>query len=420
MEKTSDKNILQYLTSNGIINLEAIQNDMENMKKNEYLTSHKYAIYYSKSDKRWHSYLPDETKNSGRKPIAKTKKEDLEKAIIDFYINIENKDLTVGQAFYAWLEEKKDDVEIGTINRYEQDFRRFLFEIKDRKIKSLDDKKAVKELCKTTIIKLQLTHKGFAKMKLILTGMFRFCYMNDITTINIDETFRAMQLSSKIFTKKAVKDEDMVFSFVELPIIVDFLANSSHPIDTGLLLLFKTGLRVGELCALERKHFTPRGLKIEQMETKYVKNGKYYYEIVHHAKTEAGTREVLVPEHDMWILEKILTLRGTNLWSGYSVDKDNEYLFVNAKGERASTYVFRNRLYRVCKQLGIKKKSPHKVRKTYCTMLLDAKLPENFIIKQVGHSSIKTTKEHYCYDRETEKQLQQQRNLELLERVEGL
>lgn len=420
MENTSDKNILHYLASNGIINLEDIQNDMENMKNKEYLSKHKYKIYYSESDKRWHSYLPDKTSKSGRKPIAKTQKENLEQAIIDFYKDLEDRDLTIGQTFYAWLNKKKDSVEIGTINRYEQDFKRFLFNIKDKKIRSIDDKGMIENLCVTTIKKMNLTHKAFAKMKLILTGMFKYGYMNNITTIDIEVTFKSMELSTKIFKKKIVKDEDMVFSFEELPVIVSFLAASEHPIDAGLLLLFKTGLRVGELVALEKKHLLQQSIIVEQMESKYIENGKYFYEVVPHAKTDAGMREVLIPEHDMWIVKKILALRGKNLWSGHSIDEDNDYIFTSAKGNRAATYVFRNRLYRVCELLGIKKKSPHKVRKTYCSMLLDAKLPEDFIIEQVGHSSIEVTKKHYCYDMDAEKKKKRQKCLQLLEKVSGL
>ncbi len=39
----------------------------------------KYSIYYCESDGRYHSYLPDETRPKGRKPIAKKTREELEK-----------------------------------------------------------------------------------------------------------------------------------------------------------------------------------------------------------------------------------------------------------------------------------------------------------------------------------------------------
>ena len=89
MEKTSDKNVLNYLVENGIIDLDVIQNDIEMKKDEQILANHKYEIYFSESDNRWHSYLPDDSKKNGRKPVAKTKLEDLKKAIIQHYKDLE-------------------------------------------------------------------------------------------------------------------------------------------------------------------------------------------------------------------------------------------------------------------------------------------------------------------------------------------
>ena len=421
MEKTSDKNVLNYLVENGIIDLDVIQNDIEMKKDEQILANHKYEIYFSESDNRWHSYLPDDSKKNGRKPVAKTKLEDLKKAIIQHYKDLENRNLTVGQTFYAWLEEKKDEVVMGTINRYEQDFNRFLKCIENKKLKDYDDLNTINKLCLDKIKELKLDRKAFAKMKSLLIGMFKYGYRNKITTIDIEVAFRNMNFPANNFVKKVTDPSKMVFSYDELPNIEEFLVNSDHPIDLGILLLLKTGLRVGEISALEFKHFTPNGLYIEQMETKYKLNGKYHYEVVNHAKTECGTRTVLIPEHDMWILDKIKQTRGDNVYSGQRIKTDT-FVFLDAYGDRASTYVFRNRLYRVCDKLFDNRKSPHKIRKTYCTMLLEAKLPEDLITKQVGHASIETTRKHYQYTREGMKEEQKRQALERekLSKVAGL
>lgn len=421
MEKTSDKNVLKYLVDNGIINLDVIQNDIKMKKDEEILKNHKYEIYYSESDGRWHTYVPDDSKKNGRRPIAKKQKEGLEKAIIQYYKDLDNRNLTVGQTFYAWLKEKEEEVCMGTINRYEQDYNRFLKGIGNEKLRKYDDLEVLNKLCSDTIKEQKLNRKAFAKMKTIIIGIFKYGYRKKITTIDIDTTFKNMRLPDKDFQKVIIDPSKMVFSYDELPKIEEFLINSNHPIDLGILLLLKTGLRVGELSALEFKHFLPNGLQIEQMETKYCLNGKYHYEIVDHAKTEAGTRTVLIPERDMWILDKIKETRGRNVWSGRGIDNDN-FVFLNAKGHRASTYVFRNRLYLICVKLFNLKKSPHKIRKTYCTMLLDALLPEDLVIKQVGHKDISTTKKHYHYTMRSKKEEEERQKLERekLSQVVGL
>ena len=74
-------------------------------------------------------------------------------------------------------------------------------------------------------------------------------------------------------------------------------------------------------------------------------------------------------------------------------------------GERIRTYVFRNRLATVCKHSNVKQKSPHKIRKTYGSILLDDGLAESLIVSQMGHTDIKTTKEHYYKNRRNADQI---------------
>lgn len=84
-----------------------------------------------------------------------------------------------------------------------------------------------------------------------------------------------------------------------------------------------------------------------------------------------------------------------------------EYIFMNGE-ERIRTYVFRNRLNTVCKHANVKVKSPHKIRKTYGSMLLDDGLAESLIMSQMGHTNIRTTKEHYYRNRRNVEQIREE------------
>lgn len=57
----------------------------------------------------------------------------------------------------------------------------------------------------------------------------------------------------------------------------------------------------------------------------------------------------------------------------------------------------RRRTERVCDKLGIVRKSPHKVRKTYRSILLDNKLIRDLM----GHTDILCTEGHYHRNRKT-------------------
>ena len=78
-----------------------------------------------------------------------------------------------------------------------------------------------------------------------------------------------------------------------------------------------------------------------------------------------------------------------------------EYIFVNNHGERLTTNCFRRRLERVCKWVGVYHKSPHKIRKTYGSILLDNNVDKNLVIQQMGHTDIVITENHYHRNRKS-------------------
>ena len=83
------------------------------------------------------------------------------------------------------------------------------------------------------------------------------------------------------------------------------------------------------------------------------------YEVRDFPKTETSISDVIIPDKNLWIVKRILLL-----------SPHDGYLFEN-NGERIRSYVFRNRLKTICKNCNITPKSPHKIRKTYGTILID-------------------------------------------------
>ncbi|MGN1231526.1 MAG: tyrosine-type recombinase/integrase, partial [Anaerotignum sp.] len=106
-------------------------------------------------------------------------------------------------------------------------------------------------------------------------------------------------------------------------------------------------------------------------------------------KTEAGVRTVLVPPDYSWLMDRI------RLQNPFG-----DYIFVE-NGKHLTTNTFRTRLRSICKKLDIVNKSPHKIRKTYGTILLDNNIDEKFITGQMGHTNILCTEQHYHRNRKT-------------------
>ena len=81
MDCTSNKDILNFAIENGIIDINAIQKQIEMNERLKYLEMHTYKKWKG-SDGNWHTYLPDAEK--GRIPKKRATEEDIDKVIIDF------------------------------------------------------------------------------------------------------------------------------------------------------------------------------------------------------------------------------------------------------------------------------------------------------------------------------------------------
>ena len=156
----------------------------------------------------------------------------------------------------------------------------------------------------------------------------------------------------------------------------------------GILLMFVTGTRIGEIVTLKREDFVQNTFKIRRTETRYCDmDGKYICEVKEYPKSQAGVRTVIVPDDYTWIVERLLAL-----------NYDQEYIFME-EGKRLTTQAIRMRLKRVCRKTAIYHKSPHKIRKTYGSILLDNHIDNRLIIGQMGHTEILCTENHYHRNR---------------------
>ena len=108
-------------------------------------------------------------------------------------------------------------------------------------------------------------------------------------------------------------------------------------------------------------------------------------------KTDAGMRMVVVPIQYRWLLDKL-----------YKLSVNQEYVFMREDGdtkERIISQGFRRRLHRICKQFEIPYRSPHKIRKTYDSILLDNGMDQRFILDQMGHVDMSMNEERYHRNR---------------------
>lgn len=384
--------ILQYALENGIINLSHIQEQIEMNKREEILKEYRDSIWKA-SDGYWKIRMTyDET---GQKKMFKRKsKQDLEDLIVKTHREkVENP--TMSTIFNEWVQRKVDlnKISIQTYQRYKQDFNRFFKELGKQKIRSLEPED-ISNFLEEQISEHNLSAKGFSNLKTITRGTLKWAKRNKLIDWNVQELFYDLDVTDKSFKKTVKEDSEEVFNDMEMDRVIEYLKERPDMINLGLLLMFVTGLRVGELAALKwddwiynKDDQSASIIKVRRTEIRHFKNHKGIFAVKDFPKTEAGVRNVVIPQNCTWILQKLRTMSAFY-----------EYVFWK-DGQRINTYTFRNRLRTVCKNTNCIQKSPHKIRKTYCTILLDHSIDNQMVISQMGHTNISCSENYYHRDR---------------------
>ena len=385
---------LKYAIENGIIDLSHIQENIEMSRRKDILEQYEAGIWKA-SDGYWKIRIYDEESNK-RKIVKRRDREDLEDEIVRIHKQkVENPMLS--EVFTEWIDRRLElkKISLSTRQRYQQIFDRHFKEFGQERIRDLEPEDFTSFLEEQTA-ECDLTAKGFSNLKTVTRGTLKWAKRKKLIDWSTEELFYDLDVSDREFKKVIKEDSQEVFSDAEMSRMVDYLKDNLDIVNLGILLMFITGMRVGELAALRWEDWIYNSagrnvsiIKIRRTETRYKVDNKTVYGIKEFPKSEAGVRNIVIPQGCVWIIQKLRNMTAFN-----------EYMFVR-DGKRLNTCTFRKRLYRACEKTNCVKKSPHKIRKTYCTILLDHSIDNQMVISQMGHADIKCSESFYHRDRKT-------------------
>lgn len=385
----SSEDILKYLADNNIVDMEAVKAKIEMKNRQELLEQHPYKISQGK-DGKWRTYLPDKAK--GRTQIKRTNRKAVEDIVIDYW-NAELNSPTIEEVFTHWNDHRfeRGSISSGTHLRNIQVFNRHYKDFGQQKIKDTTAEE-FEDFLENQLALYQLTAKAFSLLKGITKGLINRAKRDHLISYNADSVLQELQISKSDFKRVHKEPEEEVFTEDELPIILNYLAKHLDVWNVGILLMFLTGIRVGELVALKHSDINGNIIRVQRTEVKHlVRKGKYEYVIKESPKTDAGNRLLIIPEGYSWMTQ---VLNGLN--------PEDDFIFVNAyrgKRNRLTTNSIRSRIIRVCGKLNLVPKSPHKARKTYLSILLDNNMDRKLVEALAGHVDISCTEANYHRDR---------------------
>lgn len=384
-----DKNIdLQYAIDSGIIDIPNIQSIIEMKKRQELINNHPYKIWCGSNGK-WYTYLPDDMK--GRILKKKSTRKDIEDVVIQYQESVMSNP-TIEDLFNEWNDHRRD---IGRIaksshTRLCQVYDRHFKEFGKRRIASVKENEWI-DFLEAQVFEHNLSSKAFASLKSVVRGMLKWARRQGMIAYSPELMLNELDLSDTVFSKKIKEDYEEVFDEDETQKMLSYLIGNRDIRNDGITLLFVSGMRVGELVGIKPQDIdlNANAVKIRRTETRFKEGDDTIYAIKEYPKTTAGIREIVIPSSYSWLLKDL-----------YDMSNGHEYVF-EEHGKRLTTLLVRKRIYSICNKTGVYKKSPHKIRATYDTILLDNGVDKRTVKDQMGHSDIAVSEKNYHRNRKS-------------------
>lgn len=391
----------------GIINVDGEMLEEIAMKTKEIQQikkKHKYPIYHSEKSG-YFTMVEDDSAPGGKRKIRKVNEEKLYEALKEVYLE---KPITLRDVYEKWLDYKKTPYNDATIWRIEREWNAYylkeplsqeLLDIPMEKITSLK----LREWCEEMIKKHSpCDKKKFSRITTIMNQCFEFASDEDRAYIkeNVWPRARKKIRGGLIINPGTPSDESQVFSDEERETLdklvhEDLIKYKKAPTSAGLQILFmlQTGLRIGECCGLKWSDVRNGRLYV----TRQANNSR----VIEKTKSSSGTRDIPLTNKALEILEEV---KEFNEAQGF----DKEWIFQSNN----PTYDYRlsynaadRKLRKLCERMDSVIKSPHKLRKTTLSILLDSsEVNDRTVQRFAGHKDLSTTLQYYSFERKSKEE----------------
>ena len=309
---------------------------------------------------------------------------------------------------YDWLENKKNGIANKTYVEYKRIVDRLIEEFGNYKITQIKSSMVSKYFNK---LRQNGANKNTGGPLTENTIKHYYIVINDILECACDvNIIHRNPLSEKAFIKpKPKKKEVQILQENNLVEFLDYLENENIKPKTILYLLLYSGMRIGEITALEWTDIDIANKTITINKSHQRVSGLGIME--KGPKTEKSNREICVPQicidylleykkyqdndisnlKNLW--HKTITLYDENL---KPFKKANKKIFTQEYGLPMAPEYVSKWVKNFCKRTKMEF-TPHTLRHTFVSLLVQQKLPINLVSETVGHSSSTTTLAVYTH-----------------------
>lgn len=258
------KRYVMQLTADAILNPDDVLKEIMNTR-NKYLSKLTSPITQGGgADKRWKTYVPDKAMKHGRRLICRQTREELENAVIEFFMKqeqqISSSDMTVEDCWQLWYDFKKAHnrtLKTTSLKMFRSDKKKFFdgTDFSKRKISSLNETD-IEDYLVEQVERYQMTQKRTGQLAGYVKGIFFVAYRQRIVDSNPwDRVSLKEVVYPSCYNPRHQPDEERILSDIQMRKISQAVEAhlAQHPNylpDYSILIAQYTGMRAGEIAAL--------------------------------------------------------------------------------------------------------------------------------------------------------------------------
>lgn len=346
---------------------------------------------YKRKDGRWEARYVKEIGADGKKKYGSvygsTYKEARDKQLANFSFlqpPVASTTVSLSEIMYEWLSSIEKSVKKSTYQKYYSIIKNH---IDTDMIGSLPIRlltaKTYSEYSKNKFDSAKLSAKTVNDI-LTVIGL-ALAYAEDIYGIK----------KPKLQRVKEPKKEMRVLSVEEQKRLEQYLYHNTNLYKFGVLLALYTGIRIGELCALQWEDIQNDNVVISKTIHR-IQNGNHTILEVTDPKTVASNRIIPLPQFFLVSIEQYRKVNGNVL--------------VNRNGKPVEPRLMQLAFEKMIKDCGLSKTNFHALRHTFATRCVEAGFDVKSLSEILGHADVKTTLNKYVHSSYELKQ----KNMELL------
>lgn len=214
--------------------------------------------------------------------------------------------------------------------------------------------------------------------------------IKDILII-LQQILRNADINVKIVMPKIPNKEIQILKKEEQKKLEKYLVGSENEITIGIYLCLYTGLRIGELCALQWKNIDLINKKLYVKKTlvriknidKNIKNKTIV--ILDDPKSSSSIREIPIPDFMISMMKRI------------NANVKPDTFLISGNEKYIETRVFFNKYKRIINKLELGNYNFHALRHTFATRCIENGCDPKTLSEILGHSNVKITLERYVH-----------------------